>query len=286
MRISSLVTATLVSLLAVSTLVAADGTASGTITISGKTSTLKYAYAHTKKNPFDAKETDVVVLLTDAPVDPGADTFALMDLAQAGKLSAMQLEFDKDKQVISGSVYGKMEKFNGSFSASGMHKVELTTFTADTIAGKVHVDEDDFFGVKWEYSATFSAPISHGLPVKPAPALKGKALPAGGGEPGKGFRAYLEALRAGDLVRLKATVTADRAKMIDTEPDFKKMLALIQAMEPTNVKIVSGAIDGDRATLVLSGEDNGQKSEGTAVMVLDKKVWRVENESWKSNLEQ
>ena len=69
-------------------------TVKGTLTVNGKTAKLTHAYAATKTNPFDKKQTDVVVLLTDRelPDDAVHDTFAIMKAVDDLKFSGLSIE--------------------------------------------------------------------------------------------------------------------------------------------------------------------------------------------------
>ena len=86
----------------------------------------------------------------------------------------------------------------------------------------------------------------------------GAALPADGGEPGKAYRAYLAALKKGDIDALAKTMTHERSAEIlahRNDPDFKMMFALHPAERDTDPKIIKGNSKGDAATLELTGKD-------------------------------
>ena len=262
---------------------AADS-ADGSMTVNGKTVALRYAYAGIEPDFFDKKETNIVVLLSDMPVT--AEQFADHFGPEHLKLTGVKVSINKDKQIVSGTIYSpELTKYNGSFSATGMHTLEPTTLTTKAVAGKLYMaKQDDFFGTKYQYSATFSATV--GAAPKGAEAshsadapAKGKPLPPGGGEPGKAYLAYTKVLVAGDLSAVRKAVTAERAKQMD-DPDFAKMFPLIQAMEAKNINVTSGTIDGTSATLAVTGKSDGSDATGTVSMKQEKGVWKVEQESW------
>src|SRR5438874_498561 len=91
---------------------AEPGTATGKMTVAGKNTELHYALARTTKNPFHDKQTDMVVLVTNLKVTPEqwADMSAMFDLAGSGKLTGIEVEIDKDNQIISGTVYSPLFK--------------------------------------------------------------------------------------------------------------------------------------------------------------------------------
>ena len=48
-----------------------------------------------------------------------------------------------------------------------------------------------------------------------------------------------------------------------SDPDFKQMFPLLQAMQAKNIKITDGAVDGDSATLTATGSSDGDPATGT-----------------------
>lgn len=249
-------------------------TVTGSITVNGKKATLDHVTAI-------RKDGNVKVILSDHAVTPVqlGDDFAMHDMKD---ISGVEVEINPDGQIPSGTFYSPLlTKFGGSFSATGMHKWE-GTIKGDTIEGKLSTPKGEFFDNTYEYSVTFKASIASGKALAaPAPVLKGKPLPADGGEPGKAYRAYIVILKAGNPAKIKAAISAERAKQM-SDDDLKKMLPMIQAMMPNDIKIGSGAVDGDHATLNVTGKEKegGAKSTGTVDLVREGGVWKVEKESW------
>ncbi len=97
--------------------------------------------------------------------------------------------------------------------------------------------------------------------------------------------AYLKLMAGGDMKAFLGAVAEARAKDASADPDFKKMFPLIQAMQPKGVKVTGGAIDGNNATLLATGKDDNQVSNGTITMVKEKGAWKVAKEEWKSKSE-
>ena len=260
------------------------GTAKGTMTVGGKKTDLKYAVAKNTPNGFDKKITDVVVLLSNVPVT--AEQFAsigkMMDLADSGKLTGIEAEITPDNKIISGQIYSPEFHLSGnSFSATGMHQFDPKTNTKTEVEGKLSTThESSFKNVAFSYNATFHAVVT--APKTEAPAkLKGTPLPAGGGDLGKTYLAFTKSVGAGDMKAVKSGVSAERAAQMDT-PDFKQMFPLIQAMQPKNIKVTGGAVDGDNATLNATGVSDGAKATGTITMVREGGKWKVAKESWSS----
>ncbi|HEY3056248.1 MAG TPA: hypothetical protein VGK31_09995 [Thermoanaerobaculia bacterium] len=257
--------------------------AKGTLTVNGKTFNLKNAYATNRKNPFDKKKTDVVVILTDKELKPGAqfDEFALMSLPDEG-ISGISFEVDADKRINSGTLFSPSFKKMKQFSSTGNQKLDLTASTKDRIAGTISIKPDTFFEESFQYSATFDAPILAKPPEKPV-VLKGTPLPADGGEPAKAWQAHRKAIASGDIAAIRKTIAAEHVKDLD-DPDFKKMLPLMKEMQPKKVKITGGSIDGDTATLLVKNLDE-KNSTGTVTMRREGGQWKLAKEAWKTTSE-
>ncbi len=261
------------------------GTATGKMTVGGKTTQLHWALARTSPDPFNKKQTDVIVLISNIQVTPEQfnDLKSMFTLADSGRLTGIEATIDREKKVIGAEIYSPMFKLQGNrFSAVGMHKFEPTTFKAGTVAGKLSTSHESSFNhVAFAYSATFHAIAT--APKPPAEAkLEGVQPGAGGGDPGKAYLAYTKILAGGNSDAVKKAVSADRAKQMD-DPDFKQMFPLLQEMEPKKIKITGGAISGDKATLTATGDMNGTQAKGTIAMVRERGVWKVDKESWKSS---
>ena len=193
------------------------GTASGTMTVGGKKTQLRYAVAKTTENGFDKKKTDIVVLLSNIPVtvEEFLNIGKMMDLSDSGKLTGVEVEITPEKKIISGMLYSPDFHFQGnSFSAVGMHEFEPTKLTKNEAAGKLASShESSFKDVKFSYSATFDAVVK--APKAEAPAkLKGTPVPAGGGDIGKSYLAFVQNVQKGNMPAVVGGVTAERAKQI------------------------------------------------------------------------
>ena len=259
------------------------GSATGSITVNGKKTALKYAVAVRVPSSLDKKKSQTKLLISDVQVPPAAlaDTFAMMKIKD---LSGVEVGIEDDGQITTGMIYSPLlTKMGGSFSAVGAHELERKDSAADTIAGRLHMSKpDDFFDYTYQYDATFAAKITDGkAAVAAASKTPGKALPADGGEPGAAYRNYLAAMKAGDAKKVKSLVAKDRAKQMES-PEFKEMFAMIREMMPKDIKVTGGTIDGGKAYLVLTAKqpDDGTKTSGKCDMVLEDGVWRVEKESW------
>lgn len=262
-------------------------TVTGSLTANGKSVPLKFASAYQKKNPFDKKKMDTVIVFSDQALtgEAATDDIELMQAIDKMKLSGFSIEIDPDKSVISGQVFSPNFRKMTQFSGVGMQKLDLSAMSATHVAGKVAMAKpDDFFDNVYQYNATFDLPITTKAAMTAAAAPKGTPLPANGGDPGKAYAAYLKAFNASDIPALRKALAAERAKDIDS-PEFKQMWPMIQAMQPKNIKVTGGAIDGETATLLASAKGDDGVSNGTITMVREGGAWKVQKESWKTRSE-
>jgi hypothetical protein len=157
-------TLALVAILAPAMAVAAVGTASGTFTVQGKAWKLAHAYAVAKADPSDKTREDVVVTLTDVPLDAKVledpTPFGLQDLTKENKLHGIRFTISPEEAVTSTSMYDAAFKM-GSVSVAGSDiKLDVKTLDKTTVSGKLYTARAlDFNGVPFEYSVTFSAPV-------------------------------------------------------------------------------------------------------------------------------
>jgi hypothetical protein len=114
---------------------------------------------------------------------------------------------------------------------------------------------------------------------------KPTTLPADGGAPGKAYLEYCTAMKDGKMDVLKKLVSSDRAKQMDS-PDFPKMFPMIQSMMAKDIKVTGGTMTSKEANLTAEGKDSmgGGVAKGEIHMILEEKQWKVEKDSWKSEM--
>ena len=264
------------------------GKVSGTLTMNGNVSKLKYAYAVPRPDPFDKSKTDTCVIVSDIELPQTAllDDMELMSATMKTPINGIQWLINGEKDVISLQIYTTHRKEGGTqFSSVGAEKLELKDISSSHVAGRLYMPKpDDFFGDKYEYDVNFDLPVVAVKEPDPKADLKGKMLPAGGGEPGKAYEAYRKVLLAGNIAGLKKAVSKDRVADMN-DPDFPKMLPLVQEMTPKTVKITAGSIDGDTAILLTEAKEKGEKSTGKITLVKEGGAWKIAKEEWKSKME-
>jgi hypothetical protein len=253
---------------------AADGSAAGSLTVAGKTTPLKYAYARAAKGFFDKTKEDVLVILTDVPLSEEAlqDEFARHHLAAEGKLHGVEVVLDAGKQAIGGGLLHEAWKETGGYvSATGMHVFTPKAFDGKVVEGMLATSKrSEFMKVSFEYKAAFSAAVWR----KPPPTASGAAAAAS--PQGKATSAFLKAARSGDKAAIRKTLTAEAAKGLDG-PQAKEMLEFLKmtAPDPATARIESVDVKGNAAVVeVVEGSKEGSVTS-TFRLALEGGQWRV-----------
>ena len=194
------------------------------------------------------------VYLSDIPLDAKkiAAAFRASTAAeeQMGDGSAGYVRICIDAEGGECGLYFSHNQPNASFNSSGYGVFKLATAPAGRIAGRWTLAEPgDFFGETYDFDLVFD------VAVTPPP---GTPLAAGGGEPGKAYRAWTAAVAKGDLPVLRALVGGDyNGWRLNSEDqgNVKEALKDLRDGTPLQARILRGRIDGDSAVLWVEGKD-------------------------------
>lgn len=277
-------------LLALAAVPAFAGETGGTCNKDGKEFKFVDGVYFTEPNTFEETKLDRVLAFSSVALDKVAigraedKEEAVRDQVwEAEDGARIQLSIDEEDKVWALQFNAGGTSF--SQSGSGIGELTLKGKSADGMSGtfKLEGDADDLScDLHFGLAAGETAAAVAAAPPLP----KGKPIPAGGGELGKVYMANFQAMRKGDIDGLIATAAAEtRTQMEEArkDPEFPKMLELMQAFSPTSIKITGGQDFGDSAELTLEGTDeDGSKSTGTAKMVKEGGAWKVVKTSMKS----
>ena len=135
------------------------------------------------------------------------------------------------------------------FNSGGYGEIQLSHHDAGRVAGRYHLDTpEDFFDKDYQFDLSFDTRVT------PAP---GVALPAGGGEPGQAYNAYLDALARGDVAALRR-MAGEEGRWRYPEDDAstaKESLKSARDEQPVHADISRGRQHEDQAVLWVSGTD-------------------------------
>lgn len=230
-----------------------DGTASGKLTVNGKTTPLTHAYALARANT-------TMLLLSDAVVPDETlwDDFPGLKLALAGKLHAVEVELNADGSVKAAGIAHEAYKGLGYHGTSNP-LLKLKTFDAKAIDGSISGTG---------FSATFHAPLLH----RPAPTASGAA--GAQTEPGKAVLAFLNVVGSGNKAAIRKLLSADYGKPLDG-PNAKIILENWKANHPDPAKMTftSVHITGNTAEVKMHEGDGG---DATFNLVLEGGQWKID----------
>lgn len=182
---------------------------------------------------------------------------------------------------------------NHSMSSNQVGSLKLSAPIGKRAAGRFQIKEDEFncdLQFDLPMGAVTAAAAKPGKPGATVAAAKpvGQALPAGGGEPGKAYLALRKATLAGDVNGMLAQVKKENAARMRADmgkPEFPQMLAMVKAMEPKEVRILSGSVNGSSATLQIAGKEaDGAAMTGVVKLVLEGGAWKVSEVSTESKI--
>jgi hypothetical protein len=261
---------------------AAEGKAEGKLTVAGKSTDVKYAYASAGPGFFDKTKEDVTVIVSDVPLDAKAleDEFERIHMADAGKLHAFEITFDADAKPISTSFRHKGFTKASPSGLSSEDVFEKKTFDAKTVEGRYKsAKPHDFFGTTYAFDVSFRAEVTR--KAKPVPPTAAETAVARKSPQAKVYADFLEAVQKEDLGALRNLFTAQQAKHLD-DPDAKQMVKMVKAISATDIQVLKVAEKGDTAELTVTGKQDGKVVDGIVHLAKEGGAWKVQQEEWRN----
>ena len=255
------------SLLAVALALATVGRAevSGVLLANGAKVELPYVYVWAEKKGFyDPADPTWRILFVEREIEQRELGDPIWDAAWVEIGVTETSEFD-DKPVL--HIYLQSIKLSatsgGNISGGTYPNFELEGLGTERISGRIfHTETQEFFDKTYSYDFTFSAALSD--PDAPF----GDPLPAGGGEPGRAYLDWVAAVHTGGLDALRKIVPSEMVEQLDavSAAEAQEQIEFLREMTPTDVKVVSGSIDGEIAILEIEGMIAGEKVTGQITM--------------------
>lgn len=249
---------------------------SGSLIANGTTIELPYAYVWAEEKGFyDEADPTWTVLFAEHPIEERELDGIVGDSAWVKLGITQTAEFGDEPKL---QVYMQSVKLaadsGGNISGGKYPKLELTTAGPERFAGRVyHEEPQTFFDDTFQYDLTFDLPLSD--PNAPL----GEALPADGGEPGRAYLKWVAAIHAGDAEQLKSLVPPEMVTQLE-EDDVAEQMAFMQALTPTEVKILSGSSDGETAILQIEGLMDGERAKGEVTLKKMGGHWVPTRSAW------
>jgi hypothetical protein len=265
--------ATILLSLSIAASLSAQGTASGTLTLNGKTFQLKYAAAIQVPNS-DKTKTATRIVLADKPIplDVMDDLSQIWDL-KTQDVHGLQLDIDAGKSSVNAFVISNTLEGSVSLSRT-LDPAAFSVFTSKRVQGTLQND-GEIGSNKYSYDVKFATDVAP-APAEPTPA---DAAAAAQMASTKSYLALVKAIQTGDKQAIIAMSPPDRRASVDT-PDFPKMLKMVQAMQAQDIRVLKATETGNTATLIASGTQDGKPQRGKITLTKTDGHWVMDSESW------
>ena len=197
------------------------------------------------------------------------EEFGLQTLTREGKLHAVEIRVDADKNPVSGGVYADtLERFGGFLSVAGVHTLVPELWDGKTASGKASMTPFTIQGVSFQYSASFSAPV-----WRKTPPLSGAA--ARNSEPGRAIVALITAARKKDRAAVRNLLLPVVVRDLDGPSGAEVMEMLATMSDAAISEITVEIVDADLAKGRVTRRE-GASSESTGMTVKRVSgVWKI-----------
>jgi hypothetical protein len=276
------------------------GKASGKLVIDGNITRLNHVYAQRVYDLFNEKLVKVKLTFTEKPIpDASASLFEMKRAGNAYIVQATISNEEESKDIPDIWNVAKLSSPNDAIAATPLFgtELELMKFGEAIAEGRIYLlKPKEWSDRTYEFDVSFKAAVPDS-PDAPATSVNGKPLGSGGGEAGKAYLAYLDAIRKArtieELEQVGREMSADAdaksssiAKEIENDPRFdtvekkkkvlEAMFQLIKVMTPDEATITGGFVRGDRATLSYVGSKDKNEIIGRVNMRLIDGRWKVD----------
>ncbi len=259
----------------------------GSVTVDGKSVTLRYVYAIRGPAFMNAKKEEIRIILSDVPAtaDELISDSGIMQRGRAGKVSGVVVRLDMEAKADTGELYHSALG-NLHVALHGEHEFKPTAFDDQRVAGTLFMPEPrESWGYAYQYTATFDVPIQRQADLKAqveaaaaeeaakrVPPTAEEAAAAAASGPGQVVSAYLKALLAQDIPAMKK-LAANPQMFADLEGPMGKMAmgmlsALFLGMQVTRVNP-----SGDTAIVEVEGPNLRMPAKIPTVLV--KGEWKL-----------
>lgn len=239
---------------------------------------LRHARAAIVADRFDKAKQVLHVVFSDAPLPTKAvfDGLELFSLTNATGIQVVEFDFSPEGGV---NWYFRVKGLTGTMSMNQSPNPFPFDRKGDIISGKIQAkgDTPGDDPKPYELSLTYTAKVE--MPPVEKPVTAEDTAAAAKHPATLAYLDFVDAIRKGDKTRIIANAAPDRRHMIDT-PDFEQMLKMIQSIEPTDIRVLKVAAEGDSATLTTTGTMEGKLRHGEAEMTRVEGRWYLRGEKW------
>lgn len=94
------------------------------------------------------------------------------------------------------------------------------------------------------------------------------------------YMSYAEALNSGDWDNIKQYLSVKNIQEAEQMGDINQVLIMMKMMKPQQVQVIGKEIQGEEATLELTGKGLGGESKGTVNLIREGNQWKIVKENW------
>lgn len=243
----------------------------GVLTANGAEVELPYVYVWAEKEGFyEPTDPSWTILFVEREVKQRELGTPIWDAAWVEIRVTETSEFDDQPELHVYSQTVKLSTDSGGISGGNYPEFKFEGLGSERISGHVyHTETQEFFDDTFTYDLTFSASLTD--PNAPI----GEPLPAGGGDPGRAYLKWVEAVHIGTLDALRSIVPPEMAEQLDSisAEEVQEQIEFMQFMTPTDVKVLGGSTDGEIATLDIEGMIEGETVTGKITMTRMGEFW-------------
>jgi hypothetical protein len=257
----------------------AESTGSGYFRMGDNKQEYKHAVALARDSTTEAGKREVNVYLTTHPVDPAkaVDGFDLDTgiTDQLREVNGGMTRISINAEGGDAGLWFWVSEPSDTFNTSGYGKLTLTTNSSHRIEGShVLAEPNEFFDKTYQFDLKFAADVTDAN-------FRGDALPAGGGDAGKAYIAYMTAVNKGDADTLRPLL-GDAAEWMLPKDDPESSKSYIETLQygvPKTATVTGGWLQGERAILKVDATDrDGNKQRGVVLMTKSGETWSKDSE--------
>jgi len=281
------------------------GKASGQVVVDGQVVKLNHVYARQSGYDLFGKNR-VAVLLTEKPIatetlKDASENELLRAALQAGNTYIIYDNWTTSQPPVHPPLWS-LEKVRAALQASEQvslldasdslltAEVDLSQFDSKALEGKIYTESPfKWFEHTYEIDVSFNAPVVITGDASSAPVVagSGEPLPVGGGGPGSAYLNFVKSVSLArnlkELTQLLETsqsasaIAEMKLSLADVRPEQEEQLfgLLKKMISIANPSVEGGFATGDKATLWVTGSDNGHQITARVNMHLENGQWKV-----------
>ena len=251
------------------TVLNAQDSARGNLTVDGTTASISNIY-------FDQYKDEFTIILTDSPVAPKNIPFGITELSEQGKVRALKFTVSRETKELMGN-RGKAIFFHPVWDRNiyiGKPEIKIIRFDENSLVGSIKTTSaEESEGHKFSYDISFNLSLK-----KEAPKLtfKGKSGPQV-----DSYKAYCQSIQDENVDEFKKYVPTENLQyMPKNNEDIILGLEFVRDTMMTVIEVVDIQTNGNSSVLTMKGSRGIDSADGTVNMVLEDETWKVSEESW------